>query len=324
MGYLSIMDKGITSQLWGNYRAKVVSNKDKEQFGRVLVWIPDLMQGVPDTQGIWARPANNPIGGRNKQSGTGDNYYMGSSYIPRNGSWVWIFFETGNINRPYYFGGLDIQNTKVLPENQLGKEFQDKWTIFKSHEGRAIVISDDPDDARTEITGKKRKLSQPPSGDTGSVYQIDTNQTTILLDERDGKQKLLIRTYKGDFVNIDIENRKLFIEFASDIEISTKGAFKLTAQDNIDIKSGTGDINVQASTGKMNVKSGDAMKQATGGSLDILAQQDLKYSSAAKISGQSGGVMAMDGSEILEMNGASQSASDAGDAASANPKGDRG
>jgi len=317
------MDKGLTSRLYGNYRAKVVSNKDKEQFGRVLVWIPDLMQGVPDTEGIWARPANNPIGGRNKQSGTTDNYYMGTSYIPRNGSWVWIFFETGNINRPYYFGGLDLQNTTVLPENRLGKEFQDKWVIFKSHEGRTIVISDDPDDARLEITGKKRKLKDGPTGDTVSVYEIDGNQTTIFLDERDGEEKLLIRTYKGDFINIDIENRKLMIDFESDIEIKTKGAFKLTAQDNIDIKSGTGDINVQATTGKMNVKSGDELRQSAGGSMQLYAQSDLNYSSDAKISGQAGGMMAHDGSTLNEQSGASLGAPEAGDAADANPIGGR-
>ena len=302
------MDKGVTSQLYGNYRAKVVSNKDKEQFGRVLVWIPDLMQGVPDTEGIWARPANNPVGGRNRQGGTSDNFYMGTSYIPRNGSWVWIFFETGNINRPYYFGALDLQNTKTLPENQLGKEFQDKWVIFKSHAGRTIVISDDPDDERVEITGKKRKLKEGPSGDTSSVYETDGNQTTILLDEKTGKEKLLIRTYKGDFINIDIEDRKLMIDFESDIEINTKGALTITAQDDINIKTHTGDTYIQSVTGKMSVRSGDAMSQGSGNTFDILAQNDLKYSSGAKISGQAGGVMAHDGSTLSEQSGASQSA----------------
>ena len=154
------MDKGVVRRLYGNYRAKVIENRDGEMYGRVLVWIPDLMPSVPDNQGVWARPANNPIGGRNEDEGTDENHYMGSSYIPRKGAWVWVFFEAGNINRPYYFGALDIQNTKVLPENQLGGNFEDKWTIFKSHEGRTVVISDDPDDARTEITGKKRPRIQ--------------------------------------------------------------------------------------------------------------------------------------------------------------------
>jgi hypothetical protein len=317
------MDKGITNQLYGNYRAKVVSNKDKEQFGRVLVWIPDLMLGVPDTQGIWARPANNPVGGRNKQEGTDKNYYMGTSLIPANGSWIWIFFETGNINRPYYFGALDLQNTPTLPENRLGREFQDKWVIFKSHAGRAIVISDDPDDERVEITGKKRKLKEPPSGDTASVYQIDTNQTTILLDERSGKQKLLIRTYKGDFINIDIEDRKLMIDFESDIEINTRGSFNLTCQDDINIKTQTGDTYIQSVTGKMSIRSGDDMAQAAGGKMDLLAQQDLKYSSAAKISGLAGGTMAHDASFLDEQSGAAESAAAGLPATDATTEGDR-
>ena len=317
------MDKGLTSQLYGNYRAKVVSNKDKEQYGRVLVWVPDLMQDVPDTKGLWARPANNPVGGRNKIEGEADCYYAGSSYIPANGSWVWVFFEAGNVNRPYYFAALDIQNAKTLPENRLGSEYQKKWVIFKSHEGRTIVVSDDPDDARTEITGKKRKITEPPAGDTASVYTIDENQTTILLDERDGKQKLLIRTYKGDYLHIDIDDQKLYAEFASDIEIKTNGSFKLLAADDIDIKSTTGNINIQANTGKMNIKSTDAMKQTSGGAMDLLVQQDFTYSAGGKVSGSAGGTMSHDASQLNEQSGASGPASEAGDAASANPTGGR-
>lgn len=317
------MDKGLTSQLYGNYRAKVVTNVDKENFGRVLVWIPDLMQDVPDTKGLWARPANNPVGGRNKQEGTDKNYYAGTSYIPANGSWVWVFFEAGNINRPYYFAALDIQNTTTLPENRLGSKYTEKWVIFKSHEGRTVVISDDPDDARTEITGKKRQLSEPPSGDTGSVYTIDENQTTILLDERDGKQKLLIRTYKGDYLHIDIDDQKLYAEFASDIEIKTNGSFKLLAADDIDIKSTTGDVNIQANTGKMNIKSTDAMKQTSGGAMDLLVQQDFTYSAGGKVSGSAGGTMSHDATQLNEQGGGSSPASEAADAASANPTGGR-
>ena len=87
------MDKGTTQRLYGNYRAQVVENKDEQQFGRVLVWIPDLMESVPNNQGIWARPANNPLGGRNTQADSDDHHYMSTSYIPRKGAWVWVFFE---------------------------------------------------------------------------------------------------------------------------------------------------------------------------------------------------------------------------------------
>jgi hypothetical protein len=217
------MDEGVTDRLYGNYRAEVIDNKDTEMFGRVKIWIPDLMPEVEKEKGLWARPANNPAGGRNLD-GDSENYYAGTCYIPKKGAWVWIFFEAGNINRPYYFGALDLQNAKVLPENQVGTNYEDKWTIFKSHKGRTIVISDDPDDERVEITGKKAYLaSNTPEGNVFSVYRIEDNMNTILLDEREGKEKILIKTRLGDFIHIDIEDRDLEIKFARDIHIEAGG-----------------------------------------------------------------------------------------------------
>ena len=268
------MDKGVTSRLYGNYRGKVVENKDEKKFGRIVVWIPDLMPDIQENQGIWARPANNPIGGRNDQYGT-DNHYMGSCMIPRKGAWVWIFFESGNINRPYYFAGLDAEQAKVLPENQVGTNFQDKWTLFKSHDGRAIVVSDDEDDERVEITGKKRSLTTPPSGDTASVYTIDGNQTTILFDEREGKEKILIRTYKGDFFHIDIDEQKLQIEFENDILIKTNGDFNVTANGEMNFKSLTDSIYIESDVGEVNIKGDQDVNVEAGGDYNLLASGDI-------------------------------------------------
>ena len=241
-----------TERVLGFYRGKVIDNVDPELFGRVKVWIPALMIDVDESKGLWARPANSPVGGRNTKEGTG-SYYYGSCYIPRVGSYLWTFFEGGNINRPYYFASLEIETSRVLPENQVGSNPQDKWTIFKSHEGRCIVVSDDPEDCRVEITGKKRKLSNPPCGNSESVYQIDGNQTTILMDEREGKEKILIRTHKGDFINIDTQSRKLEINFRGDITISTSGSLFLNAKGKIQI-SGAG---ISAQTpGEYTVKAG--------------------------------------------------------------------
>ena len=225
---------------YGFYRAKVTNNKDPEKYGRVKIWIPDLMPDIDSTDPnvhLWARPANNPLGGRNNIDDE-DQYYSGTSYIPKKGSWVWCFFENGNPNRPYYWGALDIENSPVLAENQYGENYQHKWTIFKSSQGRCIVISDDPDDMRLEITGKKRKIKNPPSGDVTSVYNIIDNQTTILLDERSGKEKVLIKTYKGDYLNFDIETRKLHIYTADDIHIKSDNSIYIEAKNNIHLKSG--------------------------------------------------------------------------------------
>jgi hypothetical protein len=266
---------------FGNYRAVVVDNKDKEQFGRVLVWIPSIMPEIDRSKGSWARPANNPIGGRNKEDNE-DNYYGGTSYIPRKGSWVFVFFEGGNINRPYYFGALDLENTKVLPENQVGSNYENKWTILKSGEGRTVVISDDPDDARTEITGKKRQINSPPTGDTASVYTIDGNQTTILFDERSGKEKILIRTYKGDFFHIDVDEQKLQIEFFSDIEIKTNGKFNVTALGDINLLSTAGNVNIQSASGQINSSSALQYNIQSGKDTNILSAANINLTAALK------------------------------------------
>jgi hypothetical protein len=311
------------ASIFGNYRALVVDNKDREQFGRVLVWIPDLMPEVDRTKGLWARPANNPLGGRNME-GSDDHHYVGTSYIPKKGSWVFVFFEGGNINRPYYFGALDLENTKVLPENQLGSNYQDKWTIIKTHKGRAIVVSDDPDDARVELTGQKRSIKTPPTGDTESVYKIDENMTTILLDEREGKQKVLIRTYKGDFFHIDIDEQNLQAYFKNDIIIRCDNDLKLTVNGDIDIKSLAGDIKLQAESGSVDIKSATDFKEQAGGLHSTKAQNDVFTEAGGAINELAGADINMDaGGNIKEQCGSASPASNASPAATAEPKGER-
>jgi hypothetical protein len=309
-------------KLYGNYRAKVVENKDPQKFGRVMVWIPDVMPLIGDTKGIWARPANNPIGGRNLENDQ-ENYYTGTSYIPRKGSWIWIFFEQSNINRPYYFGSLDLENTKVLPENQVGTNYEDKWTIFKSSNGRTIIISDDPSDARVEITGKKRSLTNPPSGDTASVYEIDGNQTSILFDERTGKEKILIRTHKGDFFHIDIDQQQLQAYFKDDIVIKTDGSLLLTANENINIRSEAGDIKILANGGETHIKSADDILITTGGTINEVSQDTHKVQAGGNITNLAGGTLSHDASFIQDNCGASKSATQAMDATVASPHGNR-
>ena len=300
------------ASIFGNYRAKVVNNKDKQMFGRVLVWIPDLMPEVPQTEGIWARPANNPLGGRNMENDD-EHHFMGSSYIPKIGAWLFVFFEGGNINRPYYFGALDLENTKVLPENQLGSNYEDKWTIFKSHEGRVIVVSDDPDDARIEIGGKKRELKEPPTGDTASVYKIDDNMTTILFDERDAKEKILIRSYKGDFIHFDIDERKIQIEIENDVEIECNNDLFLTVENDINFLSRNGDIYIEAQNGSIHMKAGldeDAHDEVRVADINISASDDINVLSAYEniyIEAESGSLEINTGTDLITSAGGNHS-----------------
>jgi hypothetical protein len=308
--------------IYGNWRAQVVDNKDTKKFGRVLVWVPDLMPEVNKKEGIWARPANNPLGGRNMEADS-DHHYMGTSYIPKKGSWVFVFFEGGNINLPYYFGALELENTTVLPENQVGSNYENKWVLLKTHEGRTIVMSDDPDDARTEITGKKRQLSSPPTGDTGSVYTIDENQTTILFDEREGKEKVLIRTHKGDFFHIDIDEQKLQAEFEGDIIIKTNGKFQVTAEDDIDILSNTGNVAIEAGSGDLNIKADSKVNQESGSDFNIRSGGDLNLEATKSMNELAGGVVSIDGTSLSEQSGTATPANLASGATEAEPEGGR-
>lgn len=236
------MDQTEKFNFYGFYRAKVIDDKDPEMFGRVMVWIPDIMPKLdPDSDGIWARPANNPVGGRNLED---NSLYYGTCLIPQKGSWIWIFFEKGNPSRPYYFAGLDLQNTKVLPECQTGSEHQRKWVVFKSKSGRCITISDDEDDCRVEITGKKRQLGNPPSGDIGSVFQIDGNQTVVLIDERSGSEKVMIKDYKGNTISLDTTRDDLYIKINRDIHIKAGRNIHIDADSEISILAHSNNVNI--------------------------------------------------------------------------------
>lgn len=324
----------------GNYnrffRAKVVDNVDPENFGRVKIYCPDLMPLIDDNEGIWAKSANNPVGGRNSEGGP-DNHFMGSSYRPAKDSWVWVFFENNNINRPYYFGALDLQNTKILPECRVGIDTEQKWVLLKTHDGRCIVISDDDKDARIEFTGKKRGIKTPPSGDTDSVYTIDGNQTTILFDERDGLEKILIRTHKGDFLHIDINEQKLQGYFKEGIVLKTDGSYDVFAK-NINLKAteklnqeSGDDMNVKSGS-KMNVESEAHMNVKSNSEINMESVTDISIKSNGKIIEEASGILSLKGSQVVadprisEGGGLAQpakSAAPAGAADEADPKGER-
>jgi len=236
------------------YRAKVIDAHDEKKMGRVKLWIPDIMPEPPPEgpnpclQGIWAHPANNYLGGRNLPDMMGsiceftEGHYQGSCLIPPKGSWVWIFFENGDPNYPCYFAAADNGARMVLPENQLGPEWEKKWTLIKTRMGRCIVFSDDPFDERVEITGKKRMINDPPDGDTASVKQIVGNMTTLLLDERDGFEKYMIKDYRGNHITLHTNDEgvldQLHIFMASNIEIESGKDIKIKAAGDIHIEAG--------------------------------------------------------------------------------------
>jgi len=234
-----------------------------KDYGAIKVSIDDIMREEFDkdynylSNGLVAYPANNPLGGRSWDDPGKTSYYHGSVYVPPLHSNVLVFFEGGSLDHPYYMCAWNSEETRLPPEQLSVDEPHKVYTILKTREGRCIVVSDDVDSQRIEINGKIRmdQGADPSGADNLNLpYVIDNNKTTILFDERSGTEKILIRTYKGDYIHIDIDERQLQMQFEGNINIKSNGSLSVDVKNDIHIRAGKS-INIQSGEG-MNLKSG--------------------------------------------------------------------
>lgn len=296
------------------YRALVVDNEDEERMGRVRVYIPELFDdqnvgtNVKDKT-IWAYPGNNTFGGRKIVPEDSTDYsYQGSAYVPAKNTWWIVRFEDGCPHKCFYVRPLDIHHFLLPPENVLGKQYWNKWTLFRSLDGRSIVVSDDPDDERVEITGRKRDI---PTGKrrytkeflkehtTEHIQRINLNQKVILIDDRDGKEKILIADDHGNYINIDTQNNNIYVHSMEDTRIYAEGKIYISVLDDAHIKCNK-DIYIHAEKGQngggnfylkadesiymsanknIHIKAGSSIFRQAGGDINDLAGNKAKYSS---------------------------------------------
>lgn len=227
------------ARLYGFYRAEVTEvNIEDNNYGAIRVFIPDLMCSEEDPSydpakmGLIALPGNNPVGGRNLTNE--GSYGWGTVMVPRVGDWIWVFFEAGDPSKPFYFAALNIKNTKLPPENRDVIDPNTVYTLLKTYNGRSVVVADSEDVQRIELTGKYQDgPANEADGEGLDVYTIDQNQTTILFDERSGQEKILIRTHKGDFLHIDVDEQQLQAYFLNDISIKTDGNLHLQVTQDV-------------------------------------------------------------------------------------------
>lgn len=295
----------------GMYRAKVIENKDPDKFAKVKV---EILISKETELTAWAMAANNPIGGRDADS---PELMFGSVWIPPVGSLVYIFFEGGNINRPRYFAGLDIEYAELPPENLVGTEYQDKITMYRSPDGRTIVVSDDPDDARMEITGKKRETYDKENPED-NVYKIKDHQSTILIDEREGKEKILIKDYKGNYIKLNTEENWIEIESLSEMRVKAGGNISVHVDGDANVQV-TGDSKVMCEKNthittkeetfiktekNTHIKTGENTYIQSGQNTNIKTEQDTNIESSGKVNIKSGGEMKVTANSAMHIKAA--------------------
>lgn len=145
------------TQRYGIYRAVCVDPKDPLKSGRIKVNIPALdIEYTKDTEGIWAYPCT-PFAAPNLEKSGEDVSDFGSLLVPPKNSYVFVFFEDGDVNKPRYFGGLTLENA-IPTECKNGSEYYNKHMVIKTPKKRMVFVSDDDSsDASIIIRGKDRQ-----------------------------------------------------------------------------------------------------------------------------------------------------------------------
>lgn len=102
--------KQTTTTFDGIYRAKVVDNVDTEMLGRVKAQIYPMLAEVEAVDLPWCVPAY-PIW---EGAGDGTGYFA----VPDIDSYIFVFFEQGDIYQPVYFAEAPTR-TKGLPPDRV-------------------------------------------------------------------------------------------------------------------------------------------------------------------------------------------------------------
>jgi len=202
-------------QFEGLWRAKVLDNVDPKKRHRIQVEI--LMDSTESILAIWAYPLNNAFG----NSDPGNLAIAGQQITPPIGSYVYILFEANRLDKARYLGGLNIDYGEGMPEFKNGKNPQDKHILLRLKSGRIIIMSDDPNDERVQLTGKKR-IKYGIINAKDHCNKIEDNQSTIIIDDRKGKEKIIIADYKGNYINIDSKKDQINIKSKTSINIKSK------------------------------------------------------------------------------------------------------
>lgn len=126
---------------YGPYRAKVITNKDPEGAGRILVECPRAR--LPARNAQWALPM---MHGAGKQHGI--------FWPPEDGDFVFIFFDNGDPRNPLCYMGGWYDPGEIHPEFKQKSDGTPQKRGFRTPGGHLIALSDEDDKEKILIRHK--------------------------------------------------------------------------------------------------------------------------------------------------------------------------
>lgn len=218
----------------GIYRAKVLDNDDPDKLGRIKVEIYPVLIGeetarsLDGVEGIavdnlpWAVPAM-PL-----FVGAGEGF--GGFAIPEEDSFVFIFFEGGDVYQPVYFAEAQT-GTKGLPPDRITNYPNRK--IFQTKNGIVIYLDDTEDEEEIKVLHPRGTFIRIDKDGSISATTVDEGNEEDDIIELVHSTGALIRIDKDGNINVDtstVEN--------ADVNITAKEDANITAEGNVNI-SGT-------------------------------------------------------------------------------------
>lgn len=172
------------NRIAGFHRGKVVDNQDPQKLGRIKVEIQHFFNNIPSKYLPWAVPALPII------SGSGNNY--GWFAVPEIGSYVWCFFEAGDLNQPVYFAEAV---SGVCGHPSTGDINYPNRRGFRTKSGHEVYVDDESDvicinhSSGSKIVIRSGKIDLEAShvnasGASGTFHSADDPKKTITV--RDG------------------------------------------------------------------------------------------------------------------------------------------
>ncbi|MHA1690370.1 MAG: hypothetical protein ACTSU7_01905 [Candidatus Heimdallarchaeaceae archaeon] len=171
----------------GIYRAKVLATDvlEEEHLGRIKVEVYPMLIGIdsardfPGIDGIatdqlpWAVPAMPLSSGAGEESEATGGF--GSFIVPEVGSFVWVFFEAGDVYQPVYFAEAQTAEAGLPIERLTNYPYTKVW---RTSGGIVITINDSEGNEEIKVLHPKGTTLRIDS--SGNLNVTCAGTTTVI------------------------------------------------------------------------------------------------------------------------------------------------